>query len=400
MKPVWRHVKQVEKHLPRDRRVEVAGEIYATLKKKVEAEQAALGRKLDDAEIAALLREFGEPEAVAARYSAPAGERRELVERYLGAVARRLPVGQSYDILAELREAIGERIAGREEALGRAASDEDVAAILKEFGHPVIVASRYRGQEYLIGPQLYPWFWPAQRTAVGLAIGLLAVVLGLDLLDAERPVSSFLRSLDDLAGIALFVFGAVTAVFVVLERTQARMDWATLKWNPRQLPPDNVRAPKGLFESVFSLLCDVIFILWWTRWISFPNRLGGGEEQVTLHFSTVWEPVHVAILVLACLSAAVHLADIVHPGWSRIRSAVAIAGYVGGVVVVWALLSSGPLVEIMASDGAERRASQAQWLVNGPFRWSLMVAALIWGGSAVVELRRQMRAMRRLAVVT
>ena len=41
MKRIWSYVKQVEKHLPRGRRVEVAGEIYATLKRKAEAEQAA-----------------------------------------------------------------------------------------------------------------------------------------------------------------------------------------------------------------------------------------------------------------------------------------------------------------------------------------------------------------------
>lgn len=398
MKAVWRYVKQVEKHLPRERRVEVAGELYASLKRKAEAEEAAKGRKLAPDEIAALLASFGEPPAVAARFAVAPGSRNGLLERYLAAVVRRLPAGQSYDILAELREAIGARIEAREEALGRRLGDEDISAILKDFGHPVIVASRYCGQEYLVGPQLYPWFWPAQRTAVGIVTGVLAVLIGIGLLQAERPLSRFIGSLDDLAQAAFLTFGVVTAVFVLLEHSGSQLARRAIDWKPRDLPHDHVRAPKGLFESVFSLLCDVIFILWWVRWVTFPNTMGQGEEAVSLHFSAAWEPVHGVILVLACLSAAVHLADIAHPAWSRIRSGVTMLGYAGGVAVAWMLLSAGPLVDVSAPEGAGERLRLAQWLVDGPFRWALIVAAVIWGVSAMVEAGRQMRAIRLLAM--
>ncbi len=398
MKRIWSYVKQVERHLPRHRRVEVAGEIYATVKRKAEAEQASLGRRLTDAEIEAVLRGFGEPAAVAARFSSTAGGGHSLLERYLGAIARRLPVGQSYDILAELREAIGGQIEAREDELGRSLTDDDVAAILKAFGHPVIVASRYRQQDYLIGPQLYPWFWPAQRAAVGIVVGVLAVLMGIDLLDAARPVSGFIGVLDNLWGAALFTFGAVTAVFVIMERARSPLTQLVQAWNPRLLPEDHIRRPKTLFDSVFSLLCDVIFILWWVRWVSFPSTLSDGEGEVALHLSPAWEPVYMAILVLACVSAAAHLADIVHPGWSRLRSAVATLGYAGGVAVIWSLLSSGPLVELAVTPGAEDRVAQVEWLVNGPFRWSLIALAVIWSVAAVVEAGRQVRAIRPAAV--
>jgi hypothetical protein len=49
------------------------------------------------------------------------------------------------DIAAELRDVIASRIEDREESLGRPLAEKEVSALLREFGHPLVVAARRSG---------------------------------------------------------------------------------------------------------------------------------------------------------------------------------------------------------------------------------------------------------------
>jgi hypothetical protein len=319
---------------------------------------------------------------------------KDLTDRYLAAVERRLPKEQAKDIIAELREAIGSKIEAKEETLGRPAEADDVAALLKAFGHPVVVAARYTGREYLIGPELYPWFWPAQRRAVGIAIAVMVTIAAIGALDSSKPISAFLDGLGAIWGVALWTFAVTTVVFVVMERTPAPAKIGA-GWNPKTLPQDQVREPKSLFESAVTLVFDIIFILWWVRWVDFPNRLPGqAEPSVELHLSEAWATVYTPILILALMSAAVHAGDIFHPAWSRLRSAVSILGHAGGVAVMWVLLNGGRLVEVTEIAGGDTRAAQVEWWVDGPFRYMLIGIAIVWAIVVGVEVHRQIQATR------
>ena len=65
----------------------------------------------------------------------------DLIDRYLTAIRWNLPRGSNADdILAELRDVIANRIEEREDALGRPLDEKEVGALLREFGHPLVVA--------------------------------------------------------------------------------------------------------------------------------------------------------------------------------------------------------------------------------------------------------------------
>lgn len=101
----------------------------------------------------------------------------DLVERYLNAVAAQLPRDVREDIVAELRDEIMGRLEALETRLGRALSDNEIEALLREVGHPLTVAARYRsGPQALIGPELYPWWWFAVKVA--LMVLVCVTVLG------------------------------------------------------------------------------------------------------------------------------------------------------------------------------------------------------------------------------
>jgi len=80
----------------------------------------------------------------------------ELIQRYLQAVKFLLPRAQQDDIVKELSEDIRSRMEDKEAELARPLNEIDQAAILKQYGHPLIVASRYRQPpfQHLIGPVL------------------------------------------------------------------------------------------------------------------------------------------------------------------------------------------------------------------------------------------------------
>ena len=101
------------------------------------------------------------------------------------------------------------------------------------------------------------------------------------------------------------------------------------------------------------------------------------------------------ILVLAVGVTVVHIADILHPAWSRLRSVAAIAGYLGGLAVLWVLYQSQPLILVTPMDGAdpvemERVLRAAGSVVN----IAMGVGAVIWLAGIAIEVRRLWRTSR------
>src|SRR6202790_4110969 len=92
----------------------------------------------------------------------------ELLDRYLHAIEFWLPKRESHDIIAELSEDLRSQIEEKEAELGRKLEDAEVEAILKRCGAPLEVALRYRPQQYLIGPTLFPIY---RFVLAGLLIG-------------------------------------------------------------------------------------------------------------------------------------------------------------------------------------------------------------------------------------
>ena len=67
---------------------------------------------------------------------------RDLVSRYVAAVRRRLPARAAGDISAELREAVASQLEAKEAELGRPASRDEMAVLLRSFGSPMLGVPR------------------------------------------------------------------------------------------------------------------------------------------------------------------------------------------------------------------------------------------------------------------
>lgn len=150
-----------------------------------------------------------------------------LLARYLKVVAAHLPASQRDDVIAELRDEIESRLEARAAELGRPLQETEVEAVLREVGHPLSVAARYRpGPRHVVGPELYP-YWRFAIRAGGLvlvfltALGLVVRIAGGD----PEPGLTFGQSIASLFNGVITLIGFVTLAAYIFERQSERPRW-------------------------------------------------------------------------------------------------------------------------------------------------------------------------------
>ncbi len=103
----------------------------------------------------------------------------DLIEAYVTDVAVQLPRRQRNDVAFELRALLGEELQAKAQASGRVVDAAMTTDLLRDFGHPDVVAARYRPVLTIIDP--VDGYTFVRATVVGLAIiwgaGLLKEVL-------------------------------------------------------------------------------------------------------------------------------------------------------------------------------------------------------------------------------
>ena len=158
-----------------------------------------------------------------------------LVDDYLRAVAILLPKDQRDDIVAELRDTILNRLEGREADLRRPLTDDEIEAVLREIGHPLVVAARYRGgPQHVVGPALYPYWIFAVKVAVALQAAVAAVVFVIHAAvdgDVAQAIGPATWSL--FTG-AMTLIGVATSAAWLIERNAVHIDYLD-RWRVRDL---------------------------------------------------------------------------------------------------------------------------------------------------------------------
>ena len=157
-----------------------------------------------------------------------------LIEQYLRAVELLLPREKRDDIVKELRELILSKIEARESELGRKLTDDEVEAVLREIGHPVVVASRYRdGPQHVVGPTLYPYWLFAVKAAIAIQIVIAGMVFLVRALTGD-VARAFGQAVGSAVTGTLVLIGVATIAAWLLERGIIRLDYFE-RWRVRDL---------------------------------------------------------------------------------------------------------------------------------------------------------------------
>ncbi len=300
----------------------------------------------------------------------------DLLEHYLSAVAAQLGKDQREDIVAELRDTLLTRFEEREEALGRPLTDDEREAILRDMGHPLVVAARYgKGPHHLVGPELFPWWLFAVKAGLMVIVAIQAVVLLLRVFtgavgpgDDVGFGQAIGHGLDSIMDGALLWIGIATVAGYVMERNGWRPGFM-IDWRVKDLPvlrlsdPDawreamaggNPTANQGwkphfssprwpASEALFGVIAGLVFIAWWTGAWVFPGlesfAIRGGEARIEP--APVWAANFLPILLLAIGQVWIELLRLMRPQWVRVIAGLQAIAAAVGLAIVWVVFDAG-----------------------------------------------------------
>jgi hypothetical protein len=268
-----------------------------------------------------------------------------LLDNYLNAVRRNLPPAEADDIVAELRDVLLERAEERERD-----GAVDWAALLKDYGHPLKVAARYRGDQYLIGPALYPFYRHFLQKIVGIVILAVGAITLFKVASFGGDAGQIIAKLLGAWWSAVLIsVGAVTLAFVLIDRFGG-MDRHFQSWEPEDLPEVAVDQPT-LAQSVFEVSAGLLFILWWTGLVPAPDL--ASHNGVRILPGPIWAELYVPILILLLARLAYSLVAWLRPGWRAVRGVVDIGTSVGAIALAIIIHRAGRWVTVVATDPAQ-----------------------------------------------
>lgn len=316
----------------------------------------------------------------------------DMLDRYLQAVKFFLPGKQQDDIVRELSENLIARMEDREEELGRPLDEAEQAAILREHGHPMLVAGRYRTRQHLIGPTFFPLYVFALKMGLGVAL-LVTTVFGIVTAALHGdPVRRLLEAMLAYPGRAMMVFAWTTVGFALLDFAATQIRFVG-DWDPRKLPKvvsEEQRIPR------LKTLCDLAFVLLGIGWLLLLPRspfLILGPAAALVEYAPVWRLVYAPMVLLAVATAILHVVDFVRPYRARSRELTRVAINVGSLFLMLFLSQAGDLFFPKVSSvlpGAVN-VPRVVDIVNAGFRIGMAVAAVI----TLIEIVRGLRRLKR-----
>ncbi len=301
---------------------------------------------------------------------------KEMIDRYVYDVARRLPQAQRDDIEKELRGLIDDMLLAR--TGDRAPDENDVTAVLKELGRPQELAAKYRDtKRYLIGPEYYDIYWLVLKIVLGVSgIGLvIALIVSNVMTPPQNAFGAVIESFGGIISGLVQAFAYVTIAFALVERFGKQSPLKEMDWDPKDLPPvppanqkDTITIKRGdpIAGLIFAVIGLVIFN-------TMPWVFGFASAWVSSGQETVFIPVFnldvlrsmlPLINVLICLGMLKDVLRLIAGRYtlkvSLSIAAVNIAMLVLNIVIFLppAIWNASFLTSLYAATGAELFASQ------------------------------------------
>lgn len=213
----------------------------------------------------------------------------ELIDRYVNEVGQKLPRRSRADIKLELKSLLLDELEERAAAAGKEPTAEMAAEILIEYGKPEVMAARYKTEQYLIGPQLFPFYrlivaivLAAIAVSLLVAFGITAAVAGLE--DIGSLAWAFLKAYFQSGVMA---FASITIIFGILERLYAHkiQTGEDAEWDPYSLEPveepDRTKRPELVAGIIWYVILIILFNFF-PQWIGMVDTIAPGGVFIPL----------------------------------------------------------------------------------------------------------------------
>ena len=315
----------------------------------------------------------------------------ELLDRYLNFIRMLLPRGKRQDIIEELSGDLRAQIADREAELGRPLEESEIEAVLKQCGHPLLVAARYQSEQQLIGQPFYALYIFALKMVQWVLFPLALLAGALVAAFRGHPLDALIGSVGDAIASAFYMVGVITVAFIVLERLQVRLSFLQ-DWKARDLPkvpvvPDPVTIPRS--ASFGGFLGLLLFMLWWVGLIGVP-------QLPHVHFlKAIPDGFFWPVLLLVGAEMLLHLMNLFLPWWTRRRAAFRLLVDLCSLVLLAALARTWPWFAIHVDAAMQPEVTPSphdlavlEQVVNLSLLISLGIMALSYLPRTLQDLRR------------
>lgn len=328
----------------------------------------------------------------------------ELLDRYLQAVRRYLPARRQDDIIAELRANMESQIEDKEAELNRPLTQLELEDVLRRMGSPVMVASRYQPQQYLIGPTVFPLYLYSLRMAMVWTIIIYSVIMTCVVPFTAPNTVGVVDALVRMPGVLINVAAWVTLVFVAIEYFAARhpekcppIAGVTDKWNPSSLPPlhkddGSGRKPRSFAQAAAEVIFGFLFLAWLLLIPRHPFLLMGPGavylQVAPFQLSPVWWTFFWWVVAISVLQIVWRLIDLVRGTWQYSNRTQRITIQAIGLIPLFVLLGMTDHAYVTLKNPAVNLAKYADTLhaINWGIRLSLSVVCAITVLSLVLEL--------------
>lgn len=268
----------------------------------------------------------------------------DLVTRYIAAVQRELPEDKRDEIGRELNANIRDQLDALAEQKGEL-SDDNIAAVLLQMGHPRDVAQQFVPPQPLISLSYMPVYRYTLYMALGILFVLQIIASTSAWLQSQFGLLLYLKSVaSGFIGDACLAFTAITITYVLLSREPDAAAQTTPNWHPRQLPAVEPGWQTISLQNIFTDLGTYAFLLvliWYPLWFT-PEQLEA--QRISLaepvrQFLTWCTPVLLAGIVL-------NIGQLKQRLWNRMLLLANILINSALLVILLYLASNGPLLDI------------------------------------------------------
>jgi hypothetical protein len=301
----------------------------------------------------------------------------ELLDRYLQAVRKYLPLRRQDDIIAELRANMESQIEDRESELDRPLTQGEFDDFLRKMGHPMLVASRYQPQQYLIGPTMFPMYLWVLRIALLWAFIICMIVAAVVTPLTQPGAQAIFDALFRTPGILLQTAAWITLVFAAFEFARTRypnicppIEGVNKSWSPSTLPPlekDTLRKgkPRSFVQAVAEIVFSVLFLGWVLLIPHYPFLLLGPGvvflKTSPYELASVWWTFFGWIVALGIMQIVAKCIDLARGTWERTSHIQQIVFKIVGLIPVVVLLAAPGHIYVLLKNPA---VDQAQFGKN------------------------------------
>jgi hypothetical protein len=222
----------------------------------------------------------------------------ELLDRYIHSVKMLLPPDKMDDIAAEIRSNLQSLVEDQAMQLGRELRQDEVSTILKQHGHPVVVAGRYRDQpgRGLISPELFPFYWFTLRAIFGGWVTVRVIIAVFQFQGTATAGSILPRLGRDILLAGFFIAAGVTLLFVLWEYLEFKFRYSA-RWKPEKLPavPPPLRQPQQprpvvqIMGGAAWLIFFAMALFWpWMFWVWGGRGVFSASDAVYAMRLPIW----------------------------------------------------------------------------------------------------------------